>query len=104
MLAEVPKQYWKNLPEATVIPALLREAPQRMKKMLATSAARKNEPAEHHPAPVSATYDWDKIRAATLRCTACPLFQNATQTVFGKGPTNAARRVRPLAKKTTRSF
>jgi DNA polymerase len=30
------------------------------------------------------------LREAALRCTACPLYKNATQTVFGEGPKRAA--------------
>ena len=29
------------------------------------------------------------LRAAALHCTACPLYANATQTVFGEGPAEA---------------
>lgn len=35
MRAEMPKSYWKNLPEASLIPALTREAPARVAAMLA---------------------------------------------------------------------
>jgi uracil-DNA glycosylase family protein len=31
-----------------------------------------------------------KLRAAAMSCTACPLYANATQTVFGEGPVPAA--------------
>lgn len=31
----------------------------------------------------------DELRAAAAECTACPLYQNATQTVFGEGPPRA---------------
>jgi DNA polymerase len=31
----------------------------------------------------------DSARAAAARCTACPLYANATQTVFGEGPVDA---------------
>jgi DNA polymerase len=31
----------------------------------------------------------ESVRSAAARCTACPLFANATQTVFGEGPVNA---------------
>ena len=34
MQKEMPKRYWKNLPEAEIIPALLEEAPVRVEKML----------------------------------------------------------------------
>jgi len=32
----------------------------------------------------------DELREAAAECTACPLFRNATQTVFGEGPGRAA--------------
>ncbi|HEU0155537.1 MAG TPA: UdgX family uracil-DNA binding protein, partial [Stellaceae bacterium] len=31
----------------------------------------------------------DELRAAAAHCTACPLYANATQTVFGEGPEKA---------------
>jgi DNA polymerase len=40
MLKEMPKRYWKNLPEAEIIPVLLEEAPGRVEKMLRESDAR----------------------------------------------------------------
>lgn len=40
MQAEMPRKYWKNLPEAAVIPALLREAPARVNSMMARSHAK----------------------------------------------------------------
>jgi uracil-DNA glycosylase family protein len=33
--------------------------------------------------------DLDRLREAAADCTACPLYQNATQTVFGEGPDRA---------------
>lgn len=38
MQAEMPKKYWKNLPEAAVIPALLREAAPRVGEMMKKSS------------------------------------------------------------------
>jgi probable DNA metabolism protein len=37
MQAEMPKRYWKNLPEAQLIPQLLREAPARVNSMMSKS-------------------------------------------------------------------
>src|SRR5258708_12724106 len=31
----------------------------------------------------------DELRARAAKCTACPLYANATQTVFGEGPATA---------------
>lgn len=35
------------------------------------------------------TSNWEILRRAAHSCEACPLYQNATQTVFGEGPRNA---------------
>jgi len=32
---------------------------------------------------------WQKLREEARHCQACPLYKNATQTVFGEGPVNA---------------
>ena len=94
MQAEMPKKYWKNLPEAAVIPALLREAPTRVNSMMAKSRAKQpkkstdNAP-EYPPAPVPATRSLSALREAAQKCTACPLYQHATQTVFGEGAAHA---------------
>ena len=44
---------------------------------------------EWHPAPAPETKDLAKLRAAAARCEACPLYKNATQTVFGEGSRGA---------------
>jgi DNA polymerase len=50
------------------------------------SAKRKSESTdEWRPAPAPETNSLTKVRAAARTCTACPLFKNATQTVFGEG-------------------
>ncbi len=92
MQAEMPKKYWKNLPEATLIPSLLHEAPRRVEMMMKMSAAKvsRNDGDQWRPAPVPDTSSLTNMREAALGCTACPLYQNATQTVFGEGPKRAA--------------
>jgi probable DNA metabolism protein len=89
MQAEMPKKYWKNLPEAAVIPALLREAPARVDSMMAKSRAKKSAGEEFSTAPVPETNDLVVVREASLGCTACPLYKHATQTVFGEGSPHA---------------
>ena len=46
MQTEMPKKYWKNLPEAAVIPALLREAAPRVGEMMKKSIATTPRPDE----------------------------------------------------------
>ncbi len=90
MQAEMPKKYWRNLPEATLISSLLRDAPQRVETMMRKSAAKRTSADEWRPAPAPATSSLTKLREAALACTACPLYKVATQTVFGEGPKGAA--------------
>ena len=87
MQAEMPKKYWKNLPEAAAIPALLHEAPARVEEMIARSH-RKSD-GEYAPAPAPETASLEILRQAAACCTACPLYRNATQTVFGEGAEDA---------------
>jgi probable DNA metabolism protein len=89
MQAEMPKKYWRNLPEATLIPELLRDAPQRVETMMKKSASKFAKDDEWRPAPAPQTSSLTTLRKAASGCTACPLYKNATQTVFGEGPKNA---------------
>lgn len=87
MKAQMPARYWANLPEAEVIPGLVAEARPRAAAMV----ARSREDAAHREtfgvAPVPATEALDVIREAAAACRACPLWRQATCTVFGEGPT-----------------
>lgn len=89
MQAEMPKKYWRNLPEAQVIPVLLQEAPDRVEEMMKRSASKAGEAGEYGIAPVPDTSSLKEVAKAACACTACPLYKNATQTVFGEGPRNA---------------
>jgi len=54
------------------------------------SAERKSEDTdEWRPAPAPETSSLTKLREAARTCTACPLYKNATQTVFGEGAKGA---------------
>jgi hypothetical protein len=86
MQVEMPKKYWRNLPEATLIPELLHEAPRAT--MVKKSAAKIED--EWRPATPPVTLALTKLREAAAGCTACPLYKNATQTVFGEGRKGAA--------------
>jgi DNA polymerase len=83
MTKEMPKRYWKNLPEAQLIPELLRKAPTRVNSMMVKSRA--GAALGFHPAPVPESNDGEVVKKAACTCTACPLYKNATQTVFGEG-------------------
>lgn len=94
MQSEMPKKYWKNLPEAELIPGLIASAEARVQAMLELQASQ--PPLRHERRRVEATPELQPIAgdlAALAReastCTRCPLHCNATQTVFGEGPEDA---------------
>jgi DNA polymerase len=97
MQSEMPKKYWRNLPEARLIPDLVRQAPARAAQM---QAAMPTEPPARRALAARAMArperkmprggTLDAVRAEAARCTRCPLHGPATQTVFGEGPADAA--------------
>jgi probable DNA metabolism protein len=92
MTAEMPRKYWKNLPEAAMIPELIAGAAVRTQTMIDTpkiSPARPtNRPgATEEPPPIMPIA---RARLEAKQCQRCPLYATATQTVFGEGPTTAS--------------
>jgi uracil-DNA glycosylase len=69
MSKEMPRKYWRNLPEASMIKPL--------KPPKANDTA--NEMARKQ------ADDIKTLREEAADCRACPLYKNATQTVFGEG-------------------
>ena len=83
MLSEMPKKYWRNLPEAALIPGLVAGAQAKEAAMIATPPKA--------PARLSnVTAAWAALREEASGCTRCHLYRDATQTVFGEGPLDAA--------------
>jgi len=92
MKNEMPVRYWKNMPEAALIPGLIRDASARMDAMVqkAPSEAKKHIPAPvPRQAPVMPQGSLAELRVKAAQCRACPLWEQATQTVFGEGPEDA---------------
>jgi len=95
MRAEMPKHYWRNMPEAAHIPAMIRAATSREQAMIAAEASKAPRFAAKAAAQcVVAAPDIQATPLATLgaearACTRCPLHACATQTVFGEGPETA---------------
>ncbi|MES1936389.1 UdgX family uracil-DNA binding protein [Salinisphaera hydrothermalis] len=99
MMSEMPAKYWKNLPEAALIPGLIAGADRRVAAMEAdrreqdtlrcgatpeapaAMLARRADDAE------SGSLQQLALRAAG--CQRCALCGPATQTVFGEGPADA---------------
>jgi DNA polymerase len=115
MRAEMPKKYWRNLPEAQDIPRLMAEAPKRVAEMVArgaTPAAERRQRGVHLPAHLKThlgggagvesampadllndSADFTKGQAALRRDLLArndlpPWVANATQPVMGEGPQN----------------
>jgi uracil-DNA glycosylase family protein len=80
MLREMPKKYWKNMPETALVPALLKGAQARESEMAAASAVKVGD---------NVGKSWAAVRAEAMHCTRCDLYKCATQTVFGEGPLDA---------------
>ncbi|RYZ86712.1 MAG: DUF4130 domain-containing protein, partial [Proteobacteria bacterium] len=80
MKSEMSPKYWGSLPEASLIPELIRQVP----AQLAAMAKNQNE-----HAVVPATASLPELYAAAQSCRACPLFAQATHMVPGEGPSNA---------------
>ena len=93
MTSEMPRKYWRNLPEAAAIPELIRGAAARVATMVETPVISPAKPARAPATPVRADDAPETpLRKAALEaagCRACKLWEPATQTVFGEGPADA---------------
>lgn len=104
MKREMPKHYWRNMPETARIPDLIKSASTRTEDMVAAtpSSPRKRagaahakiapedlpsrlEPIAEHEKPPASLKD---LQRALQACRACPLWHDATQAVPGEGPDN----------------
>ena len=95
MARDMPRKYWRNMPEAELIAPLARQAEARAKTMLAAAPSSPRRTASYRAAdsaaaPAAAEADDLKALAASIRtCTACDLCRYATQAVPGEGPAKA---------------
>ena len=102
MTAEMPKKYWRNLPEASLMPDMIAGAENAAREMI---ERRPTMPAPHHDKVQEKHWRNREVedagdgagattiaglRAAAEGCRRCPLWRDATQTVFGEGPDNAS--------------
>ena len=92
MTSEMPKKYWKNLPEAADIPEMIRAAQSRTDTMIdnptTAPAAPLTKPVAKHVPTMGHGRLGEAAREAA-ECRRCPLWQPATQVVFGEGPPGA---------------
>jgi len=91
MLKEMPKKYWRNMPETSLVQPLIAGARHRELEMIdrpaakdglahALEAERRIEPGGNLRA------SWEALLKDARKCTRCDLYKHATQTVFGEGP------------------
>jgi DNA polymerase len=86
MKKEMPVRHWRTLPEAELIDGLIKQAPARVEAMMKKEACpTTTSAADFLPARITLP----QLRAASKACQGCPLYCNATQTVFGEGPSDA---------------
>lgn len=80
MLKEMPRKYWKNMPEAALIPELIAGAQAREAQMVKAGEQDFGE----RPQSLGA------IGEAILGCRRCEIGCNGTRAVMGEGPASAA--------------
>jgi DNA polymerase len=80
MLREIPKKYWKNMPETTLVGELA-----------AGARAREAEMVKQGRTAIGGNVRsaWQAVREEAMGCTRCHLYKCATQTVFGEGALDA---------------
>lgn len=76
MVREMPRRFWKHLPEAQLVPALLAEAREREEAMIRDTRAR---------AAVSEHDTLDELRARIEGCVACSASECGTRALLGRG-------------------
>ncbi len=96
MKREMPMRYWKNLPESSLIPSLIARAAGRSEAMVeaAPTSPPKRSPrivarTEAARLPAAPVEGLDGLRQQAAGCKRCPLWADATQTVFGEGRADA---------------
>ena len=79
MLREMPRKYWRNMPETALVRPLIAGAQAREAEMIQRSAEGRfvNDAA------------WEALRTDARACTRCDLYKHASQTAFGEGPLDA---------------
>ncbi len=93
MKREMPVKYWKNLPESQLIAPLIRSAQARENAMVDAppdeapkrAAVITQRVAERAAVPAAEGGTLAALKQESMACQRCPLYLDATQTVFGEG-------------------
>ena len=98
MQGEMPKRYWKNLPEAALIPELVAQSAVRTEAMVAAPAPEPNARLARTLSRLNRDQSFGEgfvpstlkeLDQAVEACRRCPLWRDATQGVCGEGPKKA---------------
>ena len=98
MVQHMAKSYWRNLPEAAIIPGLIEQAEARATAMVTTpptapsARARKTidrRAPSAHSDDVAEPQSLEAIAVGVEACRRCDLWRDATQGVPGEGPSGA---------------
>ena len=95
MLKEMPKKYWRNMPETSLVQPLIAGARNRELEMIDRSVVKQGL---HHALEAERAIEpggnlraaWEALLKDARKCTRCDLYKHATQTVFGEGPLDAS--------------
>jgi DNA polymerase len=95
MLKEMPKKYWRNMPETSLVQPLIASARNRELEMIDRAAAKEGLKealeAERRIEPGgNLRKSWEALFKEARGCTQCDLYKHANQTVFGEGPLDAS--------------
>jgi len=100
MLKEMPKKYWRNMPETSLVQPLIAGARAREIEMIARSSGEAAVAAEGLKDALATERkiepggnlrrSWEEVFREARECTRCDLYKHATQTVFGEGPLDAS--------------
>jgi probable DNA metabolism protein len=100
MQGEMPKRYWKNLPEASLIPELVAASHARTEAMVASPHTEPNARLAKAIARHVRDGGYDEgfvasnledLKHGVQACRRCPLWRDATQGVCGEGPGKTAK-------------
>lgn len=97
MTKEMPKRYWRNMPEAQLIPELIAAAESRTSDMVAQPPSQPSRRVVRSALRIArdgaygldAPTSLDEVAAGVDACRRCDLWRDATQGVAGEGPARA---------------
>lgn len=98
MRSEMPRKYWKNLPETRLIPGMLHDAEARVARMRDAAATAPRAGAQavstryraQMPQPADLPATLAEAEQSAAQCRRCALCEAATQTVWGRGNPDTA--------------